>query len=754
MLPSCHHKLSCVVTLIAVLTSFAVEHANADSSIRIIGDKSVTTTEIPGTPAKTVSSPAGNESATIKIIGDTSGAELMQHGMKTPDSKKEIRIIGDKREIVPEKSPDQREEKIAEKNQLTPENSGGVGLSDPISEKLLAERLAALKEEEQRKAAEQAEQERLAKEKIEQENEAARQTALRLEQAQRAARLAEESRKAELKAEQERAEIEAKRQAAIRQEQGRLAAHKAEDSRRAAEKAEQEKLAAEALRQAAIKQEQERLAARKAEETRRAAEKAEQARLAPEATGSAAHTLAKPSRPDREPKAGEGYTGIDLDSNPGALVDDSSGSSPETIWDLYTYAKAVDPVLGRTLARVTGSKADSDVLLSTLLPHVDSTAGLKQISQTLANYTPNDVSNDYTSLYYNVTARMTLLHVPTIYSLSAATAALKAEEAGVAVARQNLIVKFIDAYIAVLKAQTDTKIAQGEINRLKQVLNQSQAFLKSGTGDIIAVYEARSRLDGAAADLSKSESTLRLAEQKLSSIIGKPVVAIMNYLPQQPTGPDPDDLEWWVSTMEKEQPIIRQAREGLVQTAEQKKAVRSEYLPIVQASGGYDVNRGTAALPTAEVRQWFVGASLSLPLYSGGETSAKIRRATATEEERRHGFDETMDLQRENVKQAFFNLRYNISYIKALEQKKASAEIQLSAVSKGRKIGTRSAIDVLNAEQTYSVALRDYNYALYDNILRVIQLKSSAGILEEADVSEISKIPAPFLMSRLIKQSI
>jgi outer membrane protein len=189
--------------------------------------------------------------------------------------------------------------------------------------------------------------------------------------------------------------------------------------------------------------------------------------------------------------------------------------------------------------------------------------------------------------------------------------------------------------------------------------------------------------------------------------------------------------------------VLRQARESVIQTSEQRKAVKSEYLPTLQASGGYDVNRGAAALPTAEVRQWFVGATMSLPLYSGGETAAKVRRAVATEEERQHQFDETLEQQRQNVKQAFFNLSYNISMIKALDQRKASAEIQLAAIKKGRKIGTRNAIDVLNAEQTYSLALRDYRYALYDNIIRVIQLKSAAGILAETDLTKLAGMEAP-----------
>lgn len=713
--------------LLALAAIFSAVPAGADSMIRIIGDKAPTTlnnTSVPSAAETPVSSV--KPGSTIRIIGDkrvtapapVSEQPVRQEQSPIPPAAKEIRIIGDRIETVQKKAPEQPSAaEAAEK-----EHKAKLAAEEENQAKELAEhakRLTALKEEKERKAAEKAEQERLEKVKAEQENEAALQAAIRQEQEQLAARMAVEARKAALKAEQEKAEQEkAAADAALQ------AAKNAEKVLRAKEIAEQEHAAA-------LKADEERLAA-----VRRAL--VEKLR---------SETDASPQQPVADFQAES--RGFDVNADKDIKTENKSEQAPETIMDLYLSAKSSDPTLGRTEARVTGSKADSDVLLSGLLPHLDSNAGVKQISQTLTNYSANDASYDYTALNYNVTARMTLLHVPTLYSLSAAAAGLRVEKAGVVAARQNLIVKLIDAYFSLLKAQTEKQIAVGEINRLKQVLDQSQAFLKAGTGDVIAVYEAQSRLDGARADLTKSESSLRLAEQKLSTVVGKPVTSIVNYLPQQPLGPDPDNLDWWVATMETEQPVLRQAREGLAQIAEQRKAVKSEYLPVLQASGGYDVNRGTAALPTAEVRQWFVGASISLPLYSGGETAAKVRRAVASEEERRHMFDETMDQQRENVKQAFFNLRYNISFIKALEQKKASAEIQLAAVSKGRAIGTRNAIDLLNAEQAYSLALRDYQYALYDNVIRVIQLKSAAGILSEADVSEVSRAVAPVLTSRL-----
>jgi outer membrane protein len=637
----------------------------------------------------------------IRVIGDKSASTNSDGepiARKSPTSSNResntIRIIGDKpvssqtptndqiaQPKLDQPSPPQKEIEAGNNKVETVEIKAPAQPPDveETAEEQLTQRLAAIKAEEERKALEKAEQERAALLKIEQENEAARQAAIKLERDQLAARKAEESR---------------------------IAAEKAELIRVENERKNREKAVAE----------EERLAA---------ARKAvfDKVRLETDPVTTSVNRF--------EPRSGT------------ESATDSTLSPPAAIWDLYLAAKANDPALGRTESRVTGSKADSDIVFSGLLPHLNSTAGVKQISQSLSDYGATNSNSDFTSLNYNVTAQMTLLNVPAIYSLSAAAAAVSAEQAGVAAARQNLIVKFTDSYFALLKAQTDKQIALGEINRLQQVLEQSQAFLKAGTGDIISVYEAQSRLDSAGADLTKSESNLRLAEQKLSSQVGKPVIDIVNYIPKQPAGPDPDNVDWWVATMEKEQPTVRQAREAVSQTSEQRKAAKSEYLPVLQASGGYDVNRGTAALPTAEVRQWFVGANLSLPIYSGGETSAKIRRATASEEERRHVFDETLDQQKENVKQAFFNLRYNISLIKALDQRKASAEIQLAAVKKGRKIGTRNAIDVLNAEQSYSMALRDFRYALYDNIIRVIQLKSAAGILAETDVSGLAGMEAP-----------
>jgi outer membrane protein len=429
------------------------------------------------------------------------------------------------------------------------------------------------------------------------------------------------------------------------------------------------------------------------------------------------------------------------DPNPPA-----SGAAPgKSIWELYLLARGNDPDLGRSQTRLTGSKADTDMVFAGLLPHVDTSAGMSYIDQTLLNYSPDQMHSGVLGYSYDLTARMPLLQIPTLYNLSASTAGQRIEDAGVASARQSLMSRIADAYFGVLKAQVDQEIARDEISRLKQVLDQAQAFLKAGTGDIISVYEAQARLDSVIADLNKAESTLRLAEQRLSGIVGQQVRDVAGYQQERPLGPEPDDLDWWLSTMEKHDPQVCQAKEGLIQVQLLKKAAKAERLPVIQASAGYNVNKGSAFLPAVETHQWSVGATISMPIYTGGEATARIQRAAANESERGFVLDQVLEQRRDNLRQSFFNLTYNVSLIKALERKKGSVEIQLNAVKKGRSIGTRTAIDLLNAEEAYAMAQRDLKNAMYDNVVRMMMLKSAAGVLAEEDILALAggvvKIP-------------
>ena len=412
----------------------------------------------------------------------------------------------------------------------------------------------------------------------------------------------------------------------------------------------------------------------------------------------------------------------------------------KSIHELYTLAKAKDPVLGRAAARLEVGRADRDIAWAGILPHVNANATQRRFWHTVYDYGANTIDGAYTGYNYGVGGQLPIFSVPSYFQIAASYAGVRSAEVGTSAAQQDLIIRLVSAYVALLKAQADEQLYRDELHRVGTILEQTEAFLKAGTGDIIAVYEAKARMDSAAADLIKVEAQRMIAEQSLSSLTGIVVKTVKDIQITAPTGPQPNNLNWWIDTMQKQNPAIRQAQEDLRQAQHISSANRSGHLPTVQLQGGYTVDKGSTFLPEVETRQWYVGATISLPLFAGGETIARTRRASATESERRFILDDARDQSEKRLKESFFNLQYNVSLVDAYKRKHESGELQLKATRKGREIGTRNAVDLLNAEQTYAVARRDLSNALYDNLVRQLELRAAAGILTETDLPQFEAV--------------
>ena len=83
-------------------------------------------------------------------------------------------------------------------------------------------------------------------------------------------------------------------------------------------------------------------------------------------------------------------------------------------------------------------------------------------------------------------------------------------------------------------------------------------------------------------------------------------------------------------------------------------------------------------------------------------------------------------------------MKSGISRVEALSQAVRSATSAKEAIEAGFQVGTRTSVDVLNAERDLFGARRDHAVARYDYILNVLRLKRSAGTLSEEDLATIN----------------
>jgi outer membrane protein len=117
-----------------------------------------------------------------------------------------------------------------------------------------------------------------------------------------------------------------------------------------------------------------------------------------------------------------------------------------------------------------------------------------------------------------------------------------------------------------------------------------------------------------------------------------------------------------------------------------------------------------------------------------------VRQAIATREQRDAQREATARLVERNTRNAYQAVVTGVARVKALKQAVVSSATALEASETGLEVGTRTAVDVLNAQQQLYAAERDYFQSRYDYLLAVLRLKAAAGRLGSADLAEIDRL--------------
>jgi outer membrane protein/protease secretion system outer membrane protein len=129
---------------------------------------------------------------------------------------------------------------------------------------------------------------------------------------------------------------------------------------------------------------------------------------------------------------------------------------------------------------------------------------------------------------------------------------------------------------------------------------------------------------------------------------------------------------------------------------------------------------------------------LSVPLYSGGYVNSTVRQAVAAHERAREVLDATRRDLGVRVHREFRGMTEGVLRISALQQAVRSAEQAVLSNRKSFEAGSRTTLDVLNAEQQKTTALRDLAQARYVYLVSRLRLLSLAGEDRQASVSQVN----------------
>lgn len=398
--------------------------------------------------------------------------------------------------------------------------------------------------------------------------------------------------------------------------------------------------------------------------------------------------------------------------------------------DIYQQALANDPQLKSAEATyLAGSEAD-DQARAGLLPNISLSA----------NTTWNESDRaDFNNNGYTVSLSQPLFNASTWFAFKQSEFQTEQARLVFEQSQQNLIVRVVEAYLNVLRAQNNLETNQAQERAIKRRLDQVNAQFEVGLIAITDVQEAQASYDNARVARIEAEGALDNSYEALERLTGGEVGKVDLLSGDYPVEtPQPETAQPWLDKAWRGNLNLRTAAAAVEAARQAARIARSGHLPTVSLTASYDSDNGTAT-SSATNETSSLGLTFSMPLYSGGATSSQTRQA---EQQLIASQQDREDAQRavtQSTRSLLRNLRTDVLSVEARKQSIKSSETALKATEEGFNVGTRNVVDVLEAEQQLYRAQRDYAEARFDYVFNLFSFKQQIGTLSPDDLNALDQ---------------
>ena len=270
------------------------------------------------------------------------------------------------------------------------------------------------------------------------------------------------------------------------------------------------------------------------------------------------------------------------------------------------------------------------------------------------------------------------------------------------------------AYMFVLSDTANLELRRNNVEVLEEQLRQTRDRFNVGEVTRTDVAQAEARLAGARSDVSGAEATLRASVGTYRRFIG---VEPRQLSPGRPLDRYvPASLEASIDIGLKEHPQILSALH-LVDVAEaQVKVLEGALYPTAGLQGAVQ-QRYDSQFPGDNALSASIVGRLSIPLYEGGQTYSQIRQAKETVGQRRLDAEDIRDQIRSAIVTAWGRLEAAKAQVTASQAQVQANEVALNGVREEARVGQRTTLDVLNAQQELLNARTNLILAQRDRVI-------------------------------------
>ena len=423
-------------------------------------------------------------------------------------------------------------------------------------------------------------------------------------------------------------------------------------------------------------------------------------------------------------------------------------TSPIWALDLLTcYENALQNDAEYQAARATAD-AGREILpmaRAQLLPNLSANATRMEndlTSQTTLLGQSRTENSRYPSRNYALILRQPIYRPAQYAGYLQAQARVESSEASLESAGQDLGLRVATAYFNVLLSEDILVQLEVQGRAIETQLAAAQRALEAGQGTRTDIDDAQSKLDMNRARQLGARQQILQTRHELTILIDQPVdklqaLSISRLMPQEVK---PAQLETWIERAGQSNPDLRDLRARIEIARQEVARAEAGHKPTLDLVVQKTISESdNVTNPDTRYDNKQVGIQLGIPLFAGGYVNAQVRQAQATLTAAELQFEAQYRKLATQVRKEFQGVTEGAEQILALEMAERSTQQSLHSNEKGFIAGTRSRIDILNANEALATSRLELSRTRLRYVMSHVRLLSLCGGLGRDAIAEINR---------------
>ena len=420
---------------------------------------------------------------------------------------------------------------------------------------------------------------------------------------------------------------------------------------------------------------------------------------------------------------------------------ETSGGRAENLTGALVKAYVNNPTINSSRAAVRAADENIPIANSGYLPNIAASgtigvqhSNLNQIFPTTDPTTGQPTVADENFNYgarprsYGVQLNQNIFDgYQTINRIRSAEFGVLQSRAGLRSSEQSTLLDGVTAYMDVLRDTALLELQRNNVQVLQEQLRETRDRFTVGEVTRTDVAQAEASLSSAQSQEISAEATLETSMAHYRQVIGDQPTSLS---PVKPIAqPLPRTLPEAVRVSQIEHPQVVADLHAVDVAELAVKVAEGKLYPQVGLTGALSQQFDLQGQPGVRAFVASVSGNITVPIYQGGQEYASIRQDKEKLSQAELTLDQDRDAVRRNVVQFWGLNQASIGVIRAARASVSANEVALAGVREEAKVGQRTTLDVLNAQQALLQARSQLVIAEHDAVVNSYSLLSAIGRL-------------------------